>query len=267
MPSPIRRSARSAPLPPTKPAQPPSIASSSSLSSARHDRHQRATLPALPPSLTPHSRSSEDASESPRRSRRAPHPVAKDGESNHNAAAAANGGGGSGADTAGRDSGVGGEEDEEGEEEVTRCVCGHAEYPGPPLSEAFSRSTAADDADTESTHPPEDAGALFISCDGCSVWQHGGCVSIVADTQVPEKYFCERCRPKMHELRTDARGYVYCFLQDSLPNRLFVEDSRPGQRRSGAGLGQHTPACSKDAPAHSHATTMISALCFPPLLS
>jgi hypothetical protein len=25
---------------------------------------------------------------------------------------------------------------------------------------------------------------------------------------VPEQYFCEECRPKLHELHTDSRGYV-----------------------------------------------------------
>ena len=82
------------------------------------------------------------------------------------------------------------------EEEITRCLCGQQEYPGPPLSEAF------DTADAQS----EDAGGLFIQCDGCSVWQHGGCVGIVEESQSPDKYYCEECRPKQHEVHTDKRG-------------------------------------------------------------
>lgn len=87
-----------------------------------------------------------------------------------------------------------------GEEDVTRCVCGMTEYYGPPLSEAFP------DLDTESLN--EDLGSLFIQCDGCGVWQHGGCVGIVEEDQCPDKYHCEQCRPKLHELLTDANGYV-----------------------------------------------------------
>lgn len=90
------------------------------------------------------------------------------------------------------------EEDAGDEEEVTRCICGQQDYPGPPLSEAFSAADAQ----------IEDAGGLFISCDNCSVWQHGGCVGILEDTQVPDKYYCEECKPKLHELHTDSRGYV-----------------------------------------------------------
>jgi hypothetical protein len=90
------------------------------------------------------------------------------------------------------------------EEEITRCICGHQEYPGPPLSEAF-----ADVPDALS----DDAGGLFILCDGCSVWQHGGCVGIVEESQSPDKYFCEQCRPKMHAIHTDSRGYVCTALQ------------------------------------------------------
>jgi hypothetical protein len=63
------------------------------------------------------------------------------------------------------------------EEEVTRCLCGQTEYPGPPDIETFAGIV--------------DAGDLFIQCDGCTVWQHGGCVGIAEERQVPDKYYCE----------------------------------------------------------------------------
>lgn len=88
------------------------------------------------------------------------------------------------------------------EEEITRCICGQQEYPGPPLSEAFGAAEPQSD----------DAGGLFILCDGCSVWQHGGCVGIVDESQSPDKYYCEECRPKQHEKHTDSRGYVALFF-------------------------------------------------------
>ncbi|KAI7463150.1 hypothetical protein KC351_g15997, partial [Hortaea werneckii] len=85
------------------------------------------------------------------------------------------------------------------EEDVTRCICGQQEYPGPPLSEAFNNVDLQND----------DAGGLFIQCDGCSVWQHGGCVGIVEESLCPEKYYCEECRPKLHDQHTDERGQQY----------------------------------------------------------
>ncbi|EMC93867.1 hypothetical protein BAUCODRAFT_213099 [Baudoinia panamericana UAMH 10762] len=175
MPSPIRRSARAAQPPPSKPPAPTSNSSTSSLSS-RQDRNTKSTN-AHQKSVTPHSLSSEEMSEPPRRSQRA-QPTKE--------ATTATGKEHSG--------GAGGDD-----EEVTRCICGQQEYPGPPLSEVFSN------ADT----PGDDAGGLFIQCDGCSVWQHGGCVGIVEESQSPDKYYCEECRPKLHDQHTDSRGQPY----------------------------------------------------------
>ncbi|CAI1751174.1 hypothetical protein SEUBUCD646_0P01070 [Saccharomyces eubayanus] len=67
-------------------------------------------------------------------------------------------------------------EEEEGE---TRCICG--------------------ELDT-----PDDSG-FFIQCEQCSVWQHGYCVSITQDN-APDKYWCEQCRPELHQLFTTDTG-------------------------------------------------------------
>lgn len=182
-------STRGAPGPSAaKPPPPASTASSSSLSSGRQDRNARANN--AQKSATPHSQSSEEMSEPPRRSQRSHQPkkeetaVKEDNDVEDDAAA-------------------------EGEdEEITRCFCGQQDYPGPPLSEAFN------DVDAQA----EDPGGLFISCDGCSVWQHGGCVGILEESQVPDKYYCEECKPKQHELHTDARGYVKVSNNLSLPS-------------------------------------------------
>ncbi|ONH66304.1 putative histone deacetylase complex subunit cti6 [Cyberlindnera fabianii] len=66
------------------------------------------------------------------------------------------------------------EDDEEDDEEEaeTRCICRKMD--------------------------PPDADGLFIQCEKCSVWQHGFCVSI--KDNVPEKYWCERCRPELHSI-------------------------------------------------------------------
>ncbi|KAM0718957.1 hypothetical protein Q7P37_006029 [Cladosporium fusiforme] len=167
MPSPMRRSARAAPSVPT-------TASSSSQPSLRRDRSTRGSI-SHPKSTTPQLRSSEEMSEPPRRSKRA-HPAAEPEVL-----------------SAAQDAD---EEAAEDEEEVTRCLCGQQEYPGPPLSEAYGASEAQAD----------DAGGLFIQCDGCSVWQHGGCVGIFDESQSPDKYYCEECRPKQHDVQVDTRG-------------------------------------------------------------
>ncbi|CAI4038940.1 hypothetical protein SMKI_06G2920 [Saccharomyces mikatae IFO 1815] len=67
-------------------------------------------------------------------------------------------------------------EEEEGE---TRCICG--------------------ELDT-----PDDSG-FFIQCEQCSSWQHGYCVSITQDN-APDKYWCEQCRPELHQLFTTDTG-------------------------------------------------------------
>ena len=58
-------------------------------------------------------------------------------------------------------------------DEITRCVCGQ--------------------------HDAESEGGLMIQCELCSVWQHGPCVGILEDSEVPDIYYCEQCRPELHE--------------------------------------------------------------------
>lgn len=70
------------------------------------------------------------------------------------------------------------EEDGEGEDTI-RCVCG-------------------DNTDDE-------AGRKFICCDACEVWQHNVCMGVsLDDSQQPEHYFCEQCRPEEHKELLDA---------------------------------------------------------------
>jgi hypothetical protein len=90
------------------------------------------------------------------------------------------------------------------EDEVTRCVCGFQDYPG--LSSDAAKSSAAL-PDTEA--PSDDLGGLFIQCDICKVWQHGGCVGIMDEAASPDEYFCEECRKDLHKVTTSPKGYVY----------------------------------------------------------
>lgn len=99
--------------------------------------------------------------------------------------------------------------DEEGdEEEVTRCICRRLEYPGPPvpLSEGNRNKDTQQANGLGLESLPDDAGSLFIQCDICKVWQHGGCVGIMDEETTPENYFCEECRSDLHKIMTGARG-------------------------------------------------------------
>ncbi len=95
---------------------------------------------------------------------------------------------------------------------MTRCICRRPEYPGLPVPlEEGNRSHKAKDTHLASLlagidELSEDVGGLFIQCDVCKVWQHGGCVGIMTDEMSPDNYFCEECRKDLHKIMTGARG-------------------------------------------------------------
>lgn len=94
--------------------------------------------------------------------------------------------------------------DDDGEEEVTRCICGNQEYPGLPLATPDSSKRNDQNSSTVS----EDSTGWFIQCDNCKVWQHGGCVGIMDESTSPEEYYCEQCRKELHKIMTNATGCV-----------------------------------------------------------
>lgn len=100
------------------------------------------------------------------------------------------------------------EYDEEGEEEVTRCICGNLEYPGMPVLPGASKGNGRNNGAGDLHAPQEDTGGLFIQCDICKVWQHGGCVGIMDEAMSPEEYFCEQCRKDLHKVTTSGIGYI-----------------------------------------------------------
>jgi hypothetical protein len=100
------------------------------------------------------------------------------------------------------------------EDEVTRCICGFQEYPGPP-SDAGKSGPALTDPDAQG----DDLGGLFIQCDICKVWQHGGCVGIMDEAASPDEYFCEECRKDLHKVMKSPKGCVieFSFAVSALP--------------------------------------------------
>ncbi|KAL8785971.1 MAG: hypothetical protein Q9213_003047 [Squamulea squamosa] len=137
------------------------------------------------------------------------------------------------------------EEDVEDEEEITRCVCGHQEYPGMPT--AFKdparggSKTTSDPGETGSSATlQEDTGGLFIQCDICKVWQHGGCVGIMDEATSPEEYFCEQCRQELHTITITATGQTYS-------NYLPVQDDSSPQPSSSPLLRNDSPRKPKES--------------------
>ncbi|KAF2660592.1 hypothetical protein K491DRAFT_726122 [Lophiostoma macrostomum CBS 122681] len=193
-----RRSSRSR----TTQQPPPSVTaapstSSSSVSSSRTDRATRVNHKQSSPqkSSTPHSLSSEEVDETieatvePPQTRRRTRGQDNDDD-----------------DAAQLDDDLDDEMNEE--EEVTRCLCGQQEYPGPPSETGKSREgqpSLLADSDNQN----EEAGGLFIQCDICKVWQHGGCVGIMDEAASPEEYYCEECRKDLHKLMISSKGQKY----------------------------------------------------------
>ena len=182
----LRRSARAPTVQPGTTAQHNPNSSSSSVSSGRLDRNGRSNprLPSPRSSVAAKSRSSEELADAaeplPRRTRSSNDDVKDEVP-----------------DT------VDDENEEENEEGETRCICGQFEYPGLPV---INLETLKNASQIDSDAIPEDATGWFIQCDSCQVWQHGGCVGILDETQSPDKYFCERCRTDLHKISKDVNG-------------------------------------------------------------
>jgi hypothetical protein len=84
------------------------------------------------------------------------------------------------------------------EEEVTRCICEQAEYPGP---SATLRQQAP-----QGETLTDDIGNFFIQCDSCGVWQHGGCMGLLDESMLPDEYYCELCKPQFHKITKNVNG-------------------------------------------------------------
>lgn len=120
------------------------------------------------------------------------------------------------------------EENDAIEDDVTRCICGHAEYPGPSASikeqysntgtHPFTNSQPFRTTLTSQPAPSEDIGNFFVQCDNCHVWQHGGCMGLNDESIIPDEYYCEKCRPDFHRIIKGSNVYV-----QSLPPTSFVQ--------------------------------------------
>lgn len=102
-----------------------------------------------------------------------------------------------------------GDGDLQEEDEAVRCVCGNDEYQGPPPFDEDSKHGFKHALDLDpffSADVTDDTAGLFVQCDICKVWQHGGCVGIMTEESSPDEYFCEQCRQDLHKLWTASNG-------------------------------------------------------------
>lgn len=96
------------------------------------------------------------------------------------------------------------ENDDDNESEITRCVCNN--------DELKSVSSTVSSILLREYSIKVDTG-LFIQCDQCSVWQHGYCVGLFHSNDVPDKYWCELCKPAYHIYVSDTRT-LYKLVND-----------------------------------------------------
>jgi hypothetical protein len=47
---------------------------------------------------------------------------------------------------------------------------------------------------------------ILMRCDMCRLRQHGGCIGFFIPGDVPDCYYCEKCRPDMHTIQTHDDG-------------------------------------------------------------
>lgn len=112
------------------------------------------------------------------------------------------------------------EDEVDEEQEVTRCICGQ------------------DEVNTRGINPQLHAllwkeyqmkidNGLFIQCDKCSVWQHGYCVGLFINEDVPEKYWCEICKPDLHIFIYDNNETVRSLYKpvNDKRKKLLLENS------------------------------------------
>ena len=61
----------------------------------------------------------------------------------------------------------------------------------------------------------------MICCERCNVWQHGPCVGVMSENEAPDIYYCEECRPDLHELGNRNLGYLSCYHPSRGANRVL----------------------------------------------
>lgn len=114
----------------------------------------------------------------------------------------------------------------EEEQEITRCVCGNDELNPDTMNPSLMELLL------QEYQIKIDQG-LFIQCDKCSVWQHGFCVGLFIDEDVPDKYWCEQCKPELHILIYEGNDSIRTLYKpvNEKRKKLIVEDEKSSKRK------------------------------------
>ena len=107
------------------------------------------------------------------------------------------------------------------EDDAIRCVCGQ-------------------------TTEVEDDDKTFIQCDSCSVWQHAPCVGLAEDN-IPEQYFCERCRPDLHVKLLKELSIARLKRMKKTPAKVDRKRKRGGSKALDSDQ-DHIPSDQEDEP-------------------
>ncbi|KAL9603847.1 MAG: hypothetical protein Q9219_000956 [cf. Caloplaca sp. 3 TL-2023] len=110
------------------------------------------------------------------------------------------------------------------ENAIIRCICGYVE----------------EDEDDE---------RKMIVCDSCEAWQHNECMEVsLNDDELPEQYFCEQCRPELHQglLAKIERGERP--WEELARRRQQEEEEKQARRRKGGKRGRKSGRVSEGKP-------------------
>lgn len=122
-------------------------------------------------------------------------------------------------------------------DEITRCVCGH--------DELTSIDSHVQQLLQQEYRIKVDLG-LFIQCDKCLVWQHGYCVGLFVNEDVPDKYWCEQCKPELHMvilvLPKQPGRTLYKPANEERPRLMDEESSRSEKRAATRLRGRRSPS-------------------------
>ena len=93
----------------------------------------------------------------------------------------------------------------------------------------------------------------MICCDKCEAWQHNLCMGISEnDDELPEKYYCEQCRPSAHRELLQAMKRGERPWEERIKARRREEEEERKRKKKGKGGGRKsagTPVGGKGTPA------------------